>query len=85
MAELLMNRPIFRGTKSSDQMEKIMRVLGSPSRAQIKAMNPDFRRELNTSAQRSLEEVSWALRNGRRSSESSFVVRLNLLCTKAPA
>lgn len=62
MAELLMNRPIFRGTKSSDQMEKIMRVLGSPSRSQIKAMNPDFRRELNTPAQRSLEEVSWALR-----------------------
>lgn len=26
MAELLMNRPIFRGSKSSDQMEKIMRV-----------------------------------------------------------
>jgi serine/threonine protein kinase len=28
MAELLMNRPIFRGSKSSDQMEKIMRVRG---------------------------------------------------------
>lgn len=57
MAELLMNRPIFRGTKSSDQMEKIMRVLGAPTRPQVKAMNPDFRRELTTPTQRSLEEV----------------------------
>ncbi|EDQ84271.1 uncharacterized protein MONBRDRAFT_34760, partial [Monosiga brevicollis MX1] len=40
MAELLMNRPIFRGSKSSDQMEKIMRVLGAPKADEIRTMNP---------------------------------------------
>eukprot|EP00045_Choanoeca_perplexa_P002138 m.23164 g.23164 ORF g.23164 m.23164 type:complete len:394 (+) comp11343_c0_seq1:148-1329(+) len=57
MAELLMNRPIFRGSKSSDQMEKIMRVLGAPRSSEIRAMNPDFRRELKTASVHSLAEL----------------------------
>lgn len=57
MAELLMNRPIFRGSKSSDQMEKIMRVMGPPRSSEIKAMNPDFRRELRTASVHSLSEL----------------------------
>merc|ERR1712146_214567 len=56
-AELLMNRPIFRGSKSSDQMEKIMRVLSAPKADEIRTMFPEFRRELRTASSHSLAEL----------------------------
>eukprot|EP00056_Hartaetosiga_gracilis_P003743 m.67029 g.67029 ORF g.67029 m.67029 type:complete len:385 (+) comp11564_c1_seq1:438-1592(+) len=57
MAELLMNKPIFRGTKSSDQMEKIMKIVGPPNKAEIRAMNPEFRRELRMARSTNLETL----------------------------
>eukprot|EP00043_Microstomoeca_roanoka_P016448 m.168039 g.168039 ORF g.168039 m.168039 type:complete len:389 (-) comp16463_c0_seq1:307-1473(-) len=72
MAELLMNRPIFRGTKSSDQMEKIMRVMGAPSGAEVRAMNPEFRGNLTTARTSSLED----LLRGRPSAERALEIDL---------
>jgi len=57
LAELLIGKPIFRGSKTHDQMEKIMKVLGAPSRAQIKAMNPACAQDLGKAAGLTLREV----------------------------
>lgn len=72
MAELLMNRPIFRGSKSSDQMEKIMRVLGAPSSAELRSMNPEFRGSLASPRTTSLED----LLRGRPSAERAVEIDL---------
>jgi glycogen synthase kinase 3 beta len=42
LAELLMGTPIFRGSTSSDQLLKIVRIMGSPTREQTLAMNPAY-------------------------------------------
>jgi glycogen synthase kinase 3 beta len=39
-AELLLGQPIFAGENSIDQLVEIIKVLGTPTREQIKAMNP---------------------------------------------
>eukprot|EP00049_Salpingoeca_infusionum_P017839 m.354588 g.354588 ORF g.354588 m.354588 type:complete len:433 (-) comp17059_c0_seq1:515-1813(-) len=85
MAELLMNRPIFRGSKSAEQMEKIMRVLGHPTRSETRQMNPEFRKELTTQSVHSLDE----LLRGRPSTERAEEVDLlsncfNYVPTKRP-
>ena len=42
MAELIMNQPIFPGESSVDQLVEIIKVMGTPSRQQILAMNPNY-------------------------------------------
>jgi len=42
MAEMLLGRPIFQGDSGVDQLVAIMRVLGTPSQAEIHAMNPEY-------------------------------------------
>ncbi|EDR25922.1 hypothetical protein, conserved [Entamoeba dispar SAW760] len=39
VAEMVMRKPLFRGDNSTDQLKKIMKVLGNPSAEQIYAMN----------------------------------------------
>jgi serine/threonine protein kinase len=41
MAELLLGKPLFPGDSGVDQLIEIVKVLGTPSPAQIKSMNPD--------------------------------------------
>lgn len=40
-AEMLLGEPLFRGESSTDQLIEIITVLGTPSKKEIQAMNPD--------------------------------------------
>lgn len=42
MAELLLGQPIFPGDSGVDQLVEIIKVLGTPTRDQIKEMNPNY-------------------------------------------
>ncbi len=42
MAELMLGQPLFQGESSIDQLIEIIKVLGTPSKEQIKAMNPSY-------------------------------------------
>eukprot|EP00891_Asterochloris_glomerata_P006344 jgi/Astpho2/6344/Aster-06009 len=42
MAELLLGQPIFPGESGVDQLVEIIKVLGTPSREEIHAMNPNY-------------------------------------------
>jgi serine/threonine protein kinase len=42
IAELVLNEPIFPGESSIDQLFEIIKVLGTPSKKQIKEMNPNY-------------------------------------------
>lgn len=42
MSELLLGQPIFPGESSVDQLVEIIKVLGTPTREEIKCMNPNY-------------------------------------------
>ena len=42
IAELLLGQPLFPGDSGVDQLVEIIKVLGTPSRDQIKSMNPNY-------------------------------------------
>ncbi|KAI8994273.1 kinase-like domain-containing protein [Gaertneriomyces semiglobifer] len=42
MAELMLGQPIFPGESGVDQLVEIIKVLGTPTREQIKAMNKNY-------------------------------------------
>ncbi|CAE8719805.1 unnamed protein product, partial [Polarella glacialis] len=42
LAEMLRGRPLFPGENGVDQLVEIVKVLGSPSRDQVFAMNPQY-------------------------------------------
>ncbi|XP_064616614.1 glycogen synthase kinase-3 beta-like isoform X2 [Liolophura sinensis] len=42
LAELLLGQPIFPGDSGVDQLVEIIKVLGTPSREQIREMNPNY-------------------------------------------
>lgn len=42
LGELLLGRPLFAGETSVDQLVKIIQVLGTPTRCQMSAMNPNY-------------------------------------------
>ncbi|KAL2233929.1 shaggy-related protein kinase alpha [Sesamum indicum] len=42
LAELLLGQPIFPGESSVDQLVEIIKVLGTPTREEIKCMNPSY-------------------------------------------
>jgi len=42
LAELLLGRPIFPGESGVDQLVEIIKVLGTPTREQIREMNPNY-------------------------------------------
>jgi glycogen synthase kinase 3 beta len=42
MAELILGQPLFPGESGIDQLVEIIKVLGTPSRQQIEAMNPAY-------------------------------------------
>ncbi|CAH9096910.1 unnamed protein product [Cuscuta europaea] len=42
MAELLLGRPLFPGDSSIDQLVEIIKILGTPTREEIKLMNPNY-------------------------------------------
>ena len=41
-AELMLGQPIFPGDSGVDQLVEIIKVLGTPTREQIKEMNPNY-------------------------------------------
>ena len=42
MAELMLGEPLFPGESGIDQLVEIIKVLGTPTRDQIHAMNPNY-------------------------------------------
>jgi glycogen synthase kinase 3 beta len=42
IAELLLGQPLFPGESGVDQLVEIIKVLGTPTREQIQAMNPNY-------------------------------------------
>lgn len=42
MAELMLGQPLFPGDTGVDQLVEIIKVLGTPTREQIKSMNPNY-------------------------------------------
>ncbi|KAJ3337350.1 regulator of ime2 [Gonapodya sp. JEL0774] len=42
MAELMLGQPLFPGESGVDQLVEIIKVLGTPTRDQIKSMNPNY-------------------------------------------
>ncbi|KAF9364789.1 regulator of ime2 [Mortierella sp. NVP85] len=42
MAELMLGQPLFPGESGIDQLVEIIKVLGTPTREQIKTMNPNY-------------------------------------------
>lgn len=46
MAELMLGQPLFPGESGIDQLVEIIKVLGTPTREQIKTMNPNVSRVL---------------------------------------
>ena len=42
MAELLLGQPIFPGDSGVDQLVEIIKILGTPTREQIREMNPNY-------------------------------------------
>lgn len=46
MAELMLGQPLFPGESGIDQLVEIIKVLGTPTRDQIKTMNPNVSRFL---------------------------------------
>jgi len=43
IAELVLGKPIFMGESNIDQVVEIIKVLGTPSKQQIKLMNPNYK------------------------------------------
>lgn len=43
IAELMLGQPIFPGESGVDQLVEIIKILGTPSKEQIQAMNPDYK------------------------------------------
>ncbi|GFY89291.1 shaggy-like protein kinase 41 [Actinidia rufa] len=42
MAELLLGKPLFPGESGVDQLVEVIKVLGTPTREEIKCMNPNY-------------------------------------------
>lgn len=42
IAEMIMGKPIFPGETGVDQLVEVIKVLGTPSRTQLQAMNPHY-------------------------------------------
>ena len=42
MAELMLGQPLFPGESGIDQLVEIIKVLGTPTREQIRTMNPNY-------------------------------------------
>jgi kinase len=42
MAEMMLGSPLFPGESGVDQLVEIIKILGTPTREQIKAMNPNY-------------------------------------------
>lgn len=42
MGELILGRPLFPGDSGVDQLVEIIKVLGTPSREQIRDLNPNY-------------------------------------------
>jgi serine/threonine protein kinase len=42
IAEMILGQPLFPGESASDQLVEIIKILGSPSKNQILAMNPEY-------------------------------------------
>lgn len=57
LAELLLGQPIFPGDSGVDQLVEIIKILGTPTREQIREMNPNYTGKRYTHSRESSEFV----------------------------
>jgi glycogen synthase kinase 3 beta len=56
IAELVINKPIFQGKSATDQLLQIMKILGTPTNEQLKAMNG---KNINASKLPKINQMPW--------------------------
>ena len=56
IAELVLNKPIFQGKSATDQLLEIMKILGTPTNEQLKAMKG---KNINTSKIPKINQMPW--------------------------
>ena len=65
MAELMLGQPLFPGESGIDQLVEIIKVLGTPTREQIKTMNPNYMEhkfpQIKPHPFSKVRRLSWAL------------------------
>ena len=47
-AELLIGTPIFPGSSGVDQLVEIIKVLGTPTKEELKSMNPNYQVQISS-------------------------------------
>jgi glycogen synthase kinase 3 beta len=65
MAELMLGQPLFPGESGIDQLVEIIKVLGTPTREQIKTMNPNVSERMARSLLTSSTWSTSSLRSSR--------------------
>jgi len=58
MAEMVIGQPLFTGTNGIDQGCEIMKVLGTPTNDELRAMNPNYPRNYNFSP--TIAKLRWS-------------------------
>ena len=77
IAELVINKPIFPGKSATDQFMEIMKILGTPTNEQIKAMNG---KNINVSKLPKINQKPWKeVFKGKNSDEQFMDLVANLL------
>ena len=77
IVELVLNKPIFQGKSATNQLFEIMKVLGTPTNEQIKAMNG---KNLNTSKLPKIDPKPWKeVLKGKNDDELYMDLVANLL------
>ena len=46
LAEMLLSKPVFQGKNSNNQLEEILRKLGSPPEGLFRKLNPEYKQKL---------------------------------------
>lgn len=59
LAEMVLGQPLFTGTNGIDQLCEIMKVLGTPTNDELRAMNPNYPRNYNFNP--AVNKLQWSV------------------------
>jgi glycogen synthase kinase 3 beta len=80
IAELILGQPLFPGESAVDQIVEIIKILGTPNKSQILAMNPDY----NEFRFPIIKPLAWAKVFKNRTLPDSFYEMIGKLLTYEP-
>jgi glycogen synthase kinase 3 beta len=69
IAELVLGKPIFRGKTPIDQIAEIIKVIGVPTKEEIKVMNPKGKLKVKMAE---IERVEWRTFFGKKINDEEF-------------